>query len=50
MTDRDTEKLSYEPPELRDLGSLEQLTAANAGSGDQYDGAGYSPGNPTGGS
>jgi hypothetical protein len=43
--------LTYHSPELRDHGSLADLTASGGSQDDGLDGAGYGPhGQPTGGS
>jgi hypothetical protein len=36
-------RLEYHAPEITDLGSVVELTAANVGAGGTYDGVGYAP-------
>ena len=36
-------RLHYRAPEITDLGSVVELTEADAGGGSKYDGTGYGP-------
>jgi hypothetical protein len=42
----DPPKLSYHPPTISDMGSMTELTRADVGGDENFDGVGYSPTTP----